>query len=37
MQDISRIKPTPLASKPLVPWAIAATSAVFNCVATWDR
>ncbi|MYB66550.1 sigma-70 family RNA polymerase sigma factor [Candidatus Poribacteria bacterium] len=28
MQEISRIKPTPLASKPLVPWAIAASSAV---------
>ena len=28
MQEISRLKPTPSASKPLVPWAIAATSAI---------
>ncbi len=28
MQEVSRLKPTPTASKPLVPWAIAATSAV---------
>ena len=28
MQEISRIKPTPSANKPLVPWAIAATSAI---------
>ena len=28
MQEISRLKPTPSTSKPLMPWAIAATSAV---------
>ncbi len=28
MQEISRLKPTPSASKPLVPWAVAAASAV---------
>ncbi len=28
MQEISRLKPTPTASKPLVPWAIAASSAI---------
>ena len=28
MQEISRLKPTPSTIKPLVPWAIAATSAV---------
>ncbi len=28
MQEVSRLKPTPSASKPLVPWAIAAASAV---------
>ncbi len=28
MQEVSRLKPTPTASKPIVPWAIAATSAV---------
>ncbi len=28
MQEVSRLKPTPTASKPLVPWAIAATSAI---------
>ena len=28
MQGISRLKPTPSASKPLVPWAIAASSAI---------
>ena len=28
MQKVSRLKPTPSTSKPLVPWAVAATSAV---------
>ncbi len=28
MQEISRLKPTPSTSKPLVPWAIAATSTI---------
>ena len=28
MQEIARLKPTPSPSKPLVPWAIAATSAI---------
>ena len=28
MQEVSRLKPTPSVSKPLVPWAIAATSAI---------
>ena len=28
MKEISRLKPTPTASKPIVPWAIAATSAI---------
>ncbi len=28
MQEISRLKPTPSASKPLVPWTVAAASAV---------
>ena len=28
MQEISRLKPTPSASKPLVPWATAASSAI---------
>ncbi len=28
MQEVSHLKPTPSTSKPLVPWAIAATSAV---------
>ena len=28
MQEVSRLQPTPSASKPLVPWAIAAASAV---------
>ena len=28
MQEVSRLKPTPSASKPIVPWAIAAASAV---------
>ncbi len=28
MQEISRLRPTPTASKPLVPWAVAAASAI---------
>ena len=32
MQDISRLKPTPSASKPLVPWAVAAASAILIMV-----
>ena len=28
MQEVSRLKPSPTASKPLVPWAVAAASAV---------
>ena len=28
MQEVSRLKPTPSASKPIVPWAVAAASAI---------
>ena len=28
LKEVSRLKPTPTASKPIVPWAIAATSAI---------